>query len=216
MNSVPAALLKNTLIFQSYKKAHSSINTFSENPVNVIDNLLTDIENEFLFIEYVPEVLSRLCQSTVLEWPNNEFSNLIDNIDHHIRQFMSLEIHGVFHFGLLFENIHLFTEQEQGLWKKQMSNMFEDFVEGSCYNMFDYYKSHSSTQFFNADNEFYKQFVGHMEYTFVFISDFDFHAIEDFGPSFMSRFHFFAEEYYKFYSKLILEIKKRRERCVTF
>ncbi|MES9681653.1 hypothetical protein ABWK22_01730 [Gottfriedia acidiceleris] len=204
-----AAYARNMLIYQSYAKTHNYINSISENPKDVLSPCHVELWEEMSFASFVPAVVDRLCAATCVDFPDKKFQNCINNIDDNMMDKFTVEVGGLFHFGLLVDHLHLFSETEQLLWKHRMEDLFSDFGD-MCENYYDFYDTHFRTNFFGGDSPYFQQFKERMKYTFVITCDHEWHTLREFGPGHMGVFADFAREYHIFYKELIEEVSKRR------
>lgn len=205
-----ANYFKNTLLYQTYKKAQLKVNTLSENPCKPLPTAFLEMNEEMSFCEYVPNVLGRLCSSTCLDYIDDEFCKCLENIQNNMNGHFTIEVCGLFHFGLLLDHLNLFSEAEQEDWKLRMFGLFDGFGT-VCMSFHEYYEDYFKYQFFGGDGTRYSQFEKHMKFSYVFVCDFEFHTVDGYGPAFMNEFPKFTERYYKFYKDLIEEIQKRKQ-----
>lgn len=215
MISIEATEARHTLTYQSYVKAHLEINKTSEKPSSLLPEYYMYVGDEAVFCNYAPAVLHTLCEATMLDKPDPLFSKLIENMSEDIASHFTLEIGGVFHFGLLMDNLHLFTGGEQAYWRGKVAELFLGFDNQMCYNMFNFYEQFFKTQFMGGDSEFFQQFWERMKFTYVFVADFEWHSIEDYGPKFMSNFLTFSKEYRYLYERLVEDIQQKRKVLVS-
>lgn len=201
---------KNILLYQSYVRCQEYVNTLSDNPEQPPSIATFDMCDNLVFAVFVPETISRLCGAVILDWPEDGFAGCLENIRVNVEGQFSIEFGSVFHFGLLFDNLHLFSEQEQIDWTLRMNQLFEG-LNGSFMNFVEFYKAFFMTQFFGGDSESYTKYMDHMKYTFIIYFDIEYHEMDDYGPSFMNAYMDFARFYREFYEDLIEEIKKRKK-----
>lgn len=203
------AYVVNQIRIQAYEKAQKEVNQSSENPLATSLPYYIDTEDEMGFVEFAPVVLERLCQSTCLDFPEGEFAELLLHIKLNVEERMDLSIGYVFHFGLLFDNVDLFSEEEQRKYLREFASLFKT-VPANCLVYSEFYNAYFKNEFFSGDSQRYKDFEQHMNYSYVFFTDLNNHSMEDFGPYFMGSYSQFAKAYTAFYREFIPIIQERK------
>ncbi|PFB64324.1 hypothetical protein [Bacillus cereus] len=210
INHLEAGYYRDTLRYYSYVKTQTHINKFVEYPKDIVEPTYISLGEQMSFCNYIPEVLEGLTSSTCLDYPNEDFGRCIGNIQGNVQDHCPIEVSGIFHFGLLLDNLHLFTEAEETELKVRIDDMFHNLGD-VCMSFKEFYETYFASQFFGGYSARYTQFEKHMEYTYILWCDFEFHTTEEFGPRFMGAYSKFAEEYYEFYKELVDEIQRRKQ-----
>lgn len=185
---------------------------------NLGEILKKTIRKDIMYYEYDLEECDEfaryynLCFSLydgiLLEGPSEEYSDFILSVDEDLSiSGESSQIFTIYHFDMLYKNIHLFNETEQKEWKNRMSKLFESNQQVLFLPFAEY------IDYLNFDIQDYDKFVFEWEYTFVGILDLEwlsnasvFTCYSDF-----KSIYDFAENYLKFYKDLEYEINAREE-----
>ncbi|UOE58155.1 hypothetical protein [Cytobacillus oceanisediminis] len=207
--------VKAALVYEAYTKAHDEISQYKDDKVPVREIDWFDYEDEARHMigsnYYRYEILEQLCALIQMEKPDEEYRQVIENIDENMREVgFSIEIAGLFYFRTLFENLHWFTSNERLVWLTKMEELFSSFNLEHCQCYLGFYESNFKTQFFDGGHPFFSRFSEHMKYTYVFTYD-NFDSFEDMGPEFIGRFVKFALSFLEFNKELMLELNEKRQ-----
>lgn len=199
--------IKSVMCTYAYREAHKRINQIVEKPTLVLEQLIYD---DNFSGENITDALFRVLSSIPLEIEDSDkgYNYLASGILDMIHQATYAIIQVVFHFGLLTDYRHLFTEKEFESWTDRMNGLFEGFCPSICMDMEDYMQTYLlETDLEEATKEDY---FWRARYTFVFTASSEIHEAETFNANFWNTLVSFTENYYKFYDDLIAEIKKRK------
>ncbi|MEC3435224.1 hypothetical protein P9155_36890, partial [Bacillus cereus] len=126
INHLEAGYYRDTLRYYSYVKTQTHINKFVEYPRDIVEPTYISLGEQMSFCNYIPEVLEGLTSSTCLDYPNEDFGRCIGNIQSNVQDHCPIEVAGIFHFGLLLDHLHLFTEAEETELKARIDDMFHN------------------------------------------------------------------------------------------
>jgi hypothetical protein len=199
--------------YHAYLKALYGINEFVESPrfPELIDHV--DIDNRYTadFHMFLFGALNSLCDALCCDSTTDpDYENMLCDIQENMQEHGMAEWAGTFHFSLLYDNLQLFTQDEQIDWYQRMNNLTDE-MPGNVFMDFErFYELYFKTQFFGGGTEYFSRFSNQMRYTLILIYDFDSHTYSEYSPEFFSTFLSFAKKYHEFYKDLKIEIEKRK------